>query len=54
MRLPGWGAKSCDQSLQQPSDEGERVLLGHHKEEQRQNEQAVDEESDNDRNRVHP
>lgn len=51
--LPGWGSQCRDERLQETTDEAVGVPLGHHEVEKRQDEEAVDEETHDDRHSVH-
>lgn len=50
----GTCSQSSDEGLQQSAHEGVGIVLGHHVEEQQQNNKGVDDEAHNDRNGVHP
>lgn len=52
--LPGRGPERRNEGLQEATDEAVGVLPCHKEVEQRQDEEAVDEETNDDRHRVHP
>ena len=51
---PRGGSQSCDERLQQSTNVAVGVPLGHQEVEQRQDKEAMDEETNNDRHGVHP